>query len=110
MTGVRRGADSGGSGQGRDQSDQRGSDAMKVHVRPPEMVPGKYGEVSQPFETPLGWHILQLEAERQATDSDDGKRMAIRQGLRARKSDESYDDWVRQLRDQAFVDIRLDDH
>ncbi|MDA8415653.1 MAG: peptidylprolyl isomerase [Betaproteobacteria bacterium] len=70
----------------------------------------KPGEVSQPFETPLGWHILQLEAARQATDSDDGKRMAIRQGLRARKSDESYDDWVRQLRDQAFVDIRLDDH
>lgn len=70
----------------------------------------KPGETSLPFETPMGWHIVQVEAVRQATDSDDGKKMAIRQGLRARKSDEAYDEWVRQLRDQAFVDIRLDEH
>ncbi len=70
----------------------------------------KPGEISQPFETPMGWHIVKLEEVRQATDSEDGKKMAIRQGLRARKADEAYEDWVRQLRDQAFVDIRLDDH
>ncbi|WP_434782497.1 peptidylprolyl isomerase [Ferrovum myxofaciens] len=70
----------------------------------------KPGEVSQPFETPMGWHLVQLIEVRQASDSEDGKKMAARQGLRARKADEAYEEWVRQLRDQAFVDIRLDDH
>lgn len=70
----------------------------------------KPGEISQPFQTPLGWHIVQLQEVRQADASTERRRMAARQGLRARKSDEIYDEWSRQIRDQAYVDIRLDDH
>ncbi len=69
----------------------------------------KPGEISQPFQTPLGWHIVQLQEVRQADASTERRRMAAKQGLRARKSDELYDEWSRQVRDQAYVDIRLDD-
>jgi peptidyl-prolyl cis-trans isomerase SurA len=70
----------------------------------------KPGETSAPFQTPMGWHLVQVLEVRQANDNEDAKRMAARQGLRARKADEAYDEWLRQLRDQAFVDIRIDDH
>jgi len=69
----------------------------------------KPGETSTPFQTPLGWHIIQLLDVRQADANLERRRLAARQGLRARKSDEAYDEWVRQLRDQAYVDIRLDE-
>ncbi|MDE2622427.1 MAG: peptidylprolyl isomerase [Betaproteobacteria bacterium] len=70
----------------------------------------KPGEISAPFQTPLGWHIVQLIAVRQADANLERRRLAARQALRARKSDEIYDEWVRQLRDQAYVDVRLEDH
>jgi peptidyl-prolyl cis-trans isomerase SurA len=69
----------------------------------------KPGGFSQPFETPLGWHIVQLLGTRQADATLERRRLTARQGLRARKADEAYDEWVRELRDQAYVDIRLDD-
>ncbi len=69
----------------------------------------KPGETSAPFQTLLGWHIVQLLDVRQADATLERRRLAARQGLRARKSDEAYDEWIRQLRDQAYVDIRLDD-
>lgn len=69
----------------------------------------KPGETSAPFQTPLGWHIVQLLETRQADANLERRRLAARQALRARKSDEVFDEWVRQLRDQAYVDVRLDD-
>ncbi|MDE2260211.1 MAG: peptidylprolyl isomerase, partial [Betaproteobacteria bacterium] len=69
----------------------------------------KPGETSAPFETPLGWHIVQVLEVRQADANLERRRLAARQGLRARKSDEAFDEWVRQLRDQAYVDIRFDE-
>ncbi|KXW55503.1 MAG: peptidylprolyl isomerase [Betaproteobacteria bacterium] len=67
------------------------------------------GEISQPFETALGWHIVQLVSERESDTSLEGRMEAIKQGITARKTDELFDEWVRQLRDNAYVDIRLDD-
>ncbi|MDE2624931.1 MAG: peptidylprolyl isomerase [Betaproteobacteria bacterium] len=69
----------------------------------------KPGEISAPFQTPLGWHIVQLLEVRQADANLERRRLAARQALRARKSDEIFDEWIRQLRDQAYVDVRLDD-
>lgn len=69
----------------------------------------KPGEISAPFQTPLGWHIVQLLEVRQADANQERRRLAARQALRARKSDEVFDEWIRQLRDQAYVDVRLDD-
>ncbi len=69
----------------------------------------KPGEISAPFQTPLGWHIVQLVEVRDASNNDEGRRMAVRQALKARKADKSFDEWVRQLRGQAYVDNRLEE-
>lgn len=66
-------------------------------------------ELSQPFQSPFGWHILQVQERRNEGLSEDRKRAAARNAIRARKADEAYTDWLRQTRDRAFVEYRLDD-
>lgn len=67
------------------------------------------GEYSQPVQTPFGWHIVQVLERRSEELSEERKKLAARQTVRARKADESYQDWARQTRDRAFVEIRLDE-
>jgi peptidyl-prolyl cis-trans isomerase SurA len=57
----------------------------------------------------LGWHLVQVLARRSDELSEDRKRLAARQAIRARKADEAYQDWLRQVRDRAYVDNRLDE-
>ncbi len=75
-----------------------------------EMNRLKVGEVSQPFETPFGWHLVQVLARREAPVSGERKRQEARLILRERKADEAYQEWLRQLRDRAFVEYRSDDN
>ena len=66
-------------------------------------------ELSQPIKTSFGWHLIQV-LERRTTDvSTDRKRFEARKTLRDRKSDEAYQEWLRQLRDRAYVEYRLED-
>jgi len=65
------------------------------------------GEVSEPVKTPFGWHLIQVLARRTADLSAERKRLQARQALRARKSDEAYQEWLRQLRDRTYVEVRL---
>ena len=74
-----------------------------------EMNSLKVGEVSQPFQTPFGWHLVQVLARREAPVSGERKRQEARLILRERKADEAYQEWLRQLRDRAFVEYRLDE-
>jgi peptidyl-prolyl cis-trans isomerase SurA len=67
------------------------------------------GEVSQPVQSPFGWHLVQVLERRTEEISEDRKKAAARQTVRARKADDAYQDWVRQMRDRAFVEIRLDE-
>ena len=67
------------------------------------------GEMSQPVQSPFGWHIVQVLERRTEQVSDERKKQAARQTIRGRKGDDAYQDWVRQMRDRAFVEIRLDD-
>jgi peptidyl-prolyl cis-trans isomerase SurA len=67
------------------------------------------GELSQPIQTPFGWHLVQVMERRTAEMSEDRKKLAARQTVRARKADEAYQDWLRQTRDRAFVENRLDE-
>jgi len=67
------------------------------------------GEVSQPVRTPFGVHIIQVLERRSADMSQERRRMQARQALRERKSDEAYNEWLRQLRDTVYVDLRLEE-
>ncbi len=67
------------------------------------------GEISEPVRSPFGWHIIQVLERRKQDMSKEAARLKARQEIRARKSDEAYQDWVRELRDRAFVEMRLED-
>jgi len=66
------------------------------------------GEVSAPVKSPFGWHLIQVLERRVQDVTDERKRNAARAALRDRKSDEAYEDWLRQLRDSTYVDLRLE--
>jgi peptidyl-prolyl cis-trans isomerase SurA len=67
------------------------------------------GEISPPVQSPFGWHLIQVLERRKADMSADRVRLRARQVLRERKSDEAYQEWLRQLRDQTYVELRLED-
>ncbi|NNF67169.1 MAG: molecular chaperone SurA, partial [Gammaproteobacteria bacterium] len=65
-------------------------------------------EISEPFKSPFGWHIVQLLDTRNYDSTLDTRRNEVAGALRARKFEEESQEWVRQLRDEAYVEIRLD--
>ena len=67
------------------------------------------GEISPVIKTQFGFHVLQVMERRSQDMSKEAARIKARQEIRARKSDEAYQDWVRELRDRAFVELRLED-
>jgi peptidyl-prolyl cis-trans isomerase SurA len=67
------------------------------------------GEISPIIKTPFGFHIMQVVERRSQDMSKEAARLKARQEIRARKSDEAFQDWVRELRDRAFVELRLED-
>jgi len=67
------------------------------------------GEFSQPVKTPFGWHIIEVLGRRQQDMSKEAARLKARQEIRARKAEEAYEDWIREMRDKAFVELRLED-
>jgi peptidyl-prolyl cis-trans isomerase SurA len=67
------------------------------------------GEISAPVSTPFGWHIIQVLERRQQDMSKEAARLKARQEIRARKAEEAYNDWIRELRDKAYVELRLED-
>jgi peptidyl-prolyl cis-trans isomerase SurA len=66
------------------------------------------GQVSAPFKTEAGWHIVQREGARQALAQDDSRRQAVREAIGQRKLEEQWDRFLREMRGEAYVDIRLD--
>jgi peptidyl-prolyl cis-trans isomerase SurA len=69
----------------------------------------KINEISEPVLSPFGWHIIQVLERRQQDMSKEAARLKARQEIRTRKSEEAYQDWIRELRDRAFVELRLED-
>jgi peptidyl-prolyl cis-trans isomerase SurA len=69
----------------------------------------KPGEISQPVKTPFGFHLIQVLERRSAELSPERRRLQARQALRERKSDEAFQQWLRQVRDQTYVELRLEE-
>ncbi|HYD57588.1 MAG TPA: peptidylprolyl isomerase [Burkholderiales bacterium] len=69
----------------------------------------KIGEISQPVRTPFGYHLIQVVERRSADMSPERRRLQARLAIRERKADEAYQEWLRQLRDQTYVELRLDE-
>lgn len=64
------------------------------------------GQLSQPFKTTAGWHIVQRQASRQAAAADDNRRAQVRESIGQRKLEDEWMRFLREMRGEAYVDIR----
>jgi peptidyl-prolyl cis-trans isomerase SurA len=67
----------------------------------------KENEISEPFHTQYGWHIVQLLGKRKFDSTDELKRRRVAEEIRASKADEETELWLRHLRDEAYVEYKL---
>jgi peptidyl-prolyl cis-trans isomerase SurA len=66
-------------------------------------------QVSGPVRTSFGWHLIEVLERRKQDISAERERQQAQLAIRQRKSDEAFQDWVRQTRDRAYVEVRLDE-
>ncbi len=64
-------------------------------------------QLSEPFKTRYGWHIVQLLGRRVQDVTEDKKRQDAFAALRASKADEEMELWLRRLRDEAYIEYKI---
>ncbi len=64
------------------------------------------GEVSQPFRTPFGWHLVELLERTERDTTEEKRRQRAVQAIRSGKVEQETEIWLRRLRDEAYVEIR----
>jgi len=72
-----------------------------------EMSRTENGTVSEPFRSQYGWHILEVLERREQDMSDEARRDMAVQILHGRRFEEELEKWMKELRDEAFVEIRM---
>lgn len=72
------------------------------------MLTTPIGQISQPIRSPFGWHILQVMETRDSNLANDREKAEIRQDLRNTKAEMLYTEWMRNLREMAYVKINTD--
>jgi peptidyl-prolyl cis-trans isomerase SurA len=101
-------------------SDDRGSALQGGDlgwVSPGQMVPEfeevmlatPIGGISEPFRSEFGWHVLQVLDKRNYDGTDEVRRAKAREAITQRKREEAFQDWLRRVRDEAYVEFRTDD-
>jgi peptidyl-prolyl cis-trans isomerase SurA len=65
------------------------------------------GEVSEPFQTEVGWHIIKRLGMREQDITEESRRNAARETIGRRKAEEEFERFIRQLRDEAYIENRL---
>ncbi len=83
-------------------------------TNPGEMVPNfesamaqaEIGEITEAFESQFGWHILEVTGRREKDFSEEMRRNQVANYLRDQKYQEELDAWLREIREEAFVDIK----
>jgi peptidyl-prolyl cis-trans isomerase SurA len=67
----------------------------------------KANEISEPFKSRYGWHIVQMLGTRTYDSTDDVRRQRAFAAIRESKADEETELWLRRLRDEAFVEVKM---
>ncbi|WP_194791261.1 peptidylprolyl isomerase SurA [Pseudomonas sp. UFMG81] len=72
-----------------------------------QMANAQQGQVTKPFKTQYGWHVLEVMGRRATDSTDQAREQQAMNVLRNRKYDEELQTWLRQIRDEAYVEIKL---
>jgi peptidyl-prolyl cis-trans isomerase SurA len=69
----------------------------------------KVNEISEPIRTPFGWHLIEVLERRKQDVTKERQRAQARQAITQRKSEEAFQEFIRQTRDRAYVEIKSDE-
>jgi len=98
-----------------DDANSAGDGGDMGWVRPKSMPPNlgrvierlEPGELSEPFRSRFGWHLVRVTDTRDKDVTEESLRQQAQQALRKRKREAELEPWLRQLREEAYIEYRL---